>query len=213
VTGLEFKNQLDNTVFRLTQKAERASIQLPDNPYYFSFAAQKLKLNPDPASYGPINQQLAEVESICNILFDARVHSLASLKRVRVTTDDPPDSKDYRTDWSFETNEITGAVISPYEVTFTCFSSDLANVMERFEGSPHGFIIRAVSIDDAPPPPPQGGASPSGQGIPGRPPAGGPIRRSGVVTPPPVAPGENVTVLNEERFQTTLWIAVVKPKR
>ena len=55
VTGLEFKKVLDNTLFELHNKAEKASVVLPTKSYEFSFAAQKkgLKLSPRRNPTGP----------------------------------------------------------------------------------------------------------------------------------------------------------------
>jgi hypothetical protein len=221
VTGLQFKNLLVNTIYQLTEKAEKYSIGLPEKPYFFSFDAQKEQLNLSPASFPAINEQLAEVEAICNILFDSRIHSLTGLKRVPVTPDDRTQTgfNAYREDWKLETNQDTGAVISPYEVSFTGFSSDLANVMQGFVASPHGFIIRALAIVPAPEAPRPGvipGPFPIG------PAPGGPRVRGGQrgfpppgvrVPPPPPPPHESQVILDEKRFEATLWVAVVKPTR
>lgn len=201
VTDLAFKTQLDFTVSELTEQAQKSGIELPSDPYYFSFAAQKEKYKLDPACFPAINQQLADVRTLCGLLFEAKIHALIGLKRVRLTADDPPGSADYRPEWQFETNAITGAVITPYEVTFNCFSADLAAVMEGFVESPHGLIVRAISVDNPPKPPQaqQPGIKPGFPNFGGQQPA------------PVQSPTENKTILNEERFQVTLWIAVVRP--
>lgn len=202
VTDQAFKSQLDDAISELTQKARQSGIELPSDPYFFSFEAQKKKFKLDSDSFPAINRQLAEVRAICNLLFEAKIHSLTGLKRVRLTTDDPPGSSDYRPEWQFETNQVTGAVVTPYEVTFHCFSADLAMVLEGFLKSPHGLIVRAIGVDSAPKPPAPAMGVPRA-GLPTFP------RGQRPVAAQPVT--ENQTILNEERFQVTLWIAVVKP--
>src|SRR5438045_2164881 len=93
VTGLAFKTLLDNTLDELQKKAEKSSVALPKN-YEFSFAAQKKGLKFSPAIFPKINIQLAEVRTICNVLFDSKINELVHVKRVRVSSDDPPGSAD-----------------------------------------------------------------------------------------------------------------------
>ena len=42
------------------------------------------------------------------------------------------------------TNDL--AVLTPYEVTFQCFSPELASVLAGFGSAPHGFIVKAVNV-------------------------------------------------------------------
>ena len=222
-TDLEFKKLLDITVDELQKKAEKSSVTLPKN-YEFSFAAQKKGLKFSPAIFPRINIQLAEVRTICNILFDSKINELVNIKRVRISADDPPGS-DYldRTD---VTNEMTGAVLSPYQVELRCFSSELAAAMEGFYKSAHGLLVKALYVDEVPaqpklpnpgqparPAPPLGRpvnppAQPAGAG--GNPPRPGPrpFRPPGAA----VAPKEGLeTVLNEELLKVILLVEVVKP--
>ena len=201
VSGLAFKSLLDNTVHELTTLAASSSIELPDEDYEFSFAAQKERLQLNPDSFPGIVEQLVEVKGICTILFNARIHALISLKRVRLTSDDPPGSKHYSDDLKLRTNMMTGTILSPYEVSFTGFSSELAAVMEGIGNGRNGLLIEAMKVErfeekeEKKPEP--GGFFPT--------------------APPkavaPVDPNENKTVLNEERFLTTMLITVVKPTR
>src|SRR6476659_7076584 len=115
VTGLEFKKLLDNTIYELHNKAEKASVVLPTKTYEFSFAAQKKGLKLSPRSFPGINIQLAEVKTICNILFDAKVNRLVNLRRVRLTEDDLP-GLDYLDNRTNKVDDITGAILSPYQI-------------------------------------------------------------------------------------------------
>jgi hypothetical protein len=201
VTGMAFKTLLDKTIYELTQTAQRSSITLPQNPYYFSFQNQKTTLTLNPGSFPAITEQLAEVEQICRVLFSARIHGLTSLKRTPLTSDDQ-GTDDYNEDFQIQSNAVTGAIISPYEVSFTGFSSELASVLEQFTRSEQGILIRAIKVERYEEPDQR-------------------RRRGGPPPPPPplrAAPRrrpaqESQTLLNEERFQTTLLLAVVKPTR
>src|SRR3989442_9208596 len=114
VTGLELKKLLDNTVDELQKKADKSSVTVPKN-YEFSFTAQKKGLKFSPAIFPKINIQLAEVRTICNVLFDSKINELVNVKRVRISADDPAGSPDYLDNRSDVTNDLTGAVLSPYQ--------------------------------------------------------------------------------------------------
>jgi len=218
VTGLAFKTLLDNTLDELQKKADKSSVTLPKN-YEFSFAAQKKGLKFSSAIFPKINIQLAEVRTICNILFDSKINELVNVKRVRISSDDPPGSPDYLDNRSDETNQITGAVLSPYQVELRCFSSELAAAMEGLSKSAHGLLVKAPLVDVAPAQP--------GMPNPGQPapiprvpnplppgPGGNPPKPGARPRPPgaAVAPKEGLeTVLNEKLLKVILLIEVVKP--
>ena len=73
---------------------------------------------------------MAEVKAICAVLFQAKINSLDNIRRERVSEDDLKGPQtDYLPDKSV-TNEL--AVLSPYEVSFRCFSPELAAVLAGF---------------------------------------------------------------------------------
>ena len=165
------------------------------------------------------------MQTICNILFDSKINELVNVKRVRLSADDPSGSADYLDNRSDETNQLTGAVLSPYQVELRCFSSELAAAMEGLSKSAHGLLTKALHVDVAPAQP---GAAKPGQPQPGPvpvpprgnvpPPAPGnpPTRRlppSRVGFPgAALAPKEGLeTVLNEQLLKVILLIEVVKP--
>lgn len=239
VTGLAFKTLLENSIYDLHKKAGQSGVILRDGEKYsFSFQAQRDSLNISPSSFPALPLQLAEVKTICNLLFDAKINALDSLQRGRVSPDDPAGSPDYH-EQSAETNASTGAVSSQYRLSFRCFSSDLASALENFYKSPHGFIVKAISVDLAasggadggggPPPgfgppgvfrreevpPPRRLPGPGKDGAPppgfSRPPYGQP--QPGLARPPgapAAAPGGLQTVLNEKPLSITMILDVVK---
>jgi len=219
VSGSEFKKLLDNSLAELHEKAAKASVAIPNPTYEFSFAAQKKGLKFSPASFPKINMQLEEVKTICQVLFDAKVNRLMNIKRVRVSADDPPGSPDYleRQD---STNDLTGAVLSPYQFEFECFTSELAAAVEGLYKSPHGMLVKAVMVEASPPqqpgpgpvgnqqnrqlppPPPPGGGKPGGKPPP---PGGSPFKLG-------APPKEGLeTILNEKLLKVILLVEVVKP--
>jgi hypothetical protein len=222
VNGQAFKTLLDNTLDELHKKADKASVALPGKTYEFSFMAQKKGLKFSPASFPKINVQLAEVKTICNLLFDAKINRLVNIKRVRASTDDPPGSPDYLENRNDVTNDVTGAILSPYQVEFNCFSSEMAAALEGFYKSPHGLLVKALLVEALPqqqgaaatasppppvaavaPPTPPPGSFPPGQrrppGVQPRP-GGAPLNKEGLET-----------VLNEKLLKVILLITVVKP--
>src|SRR5204863_722067 len=130
----------------------------------FSFEAQKKALKLAPASFPGIAIQLAEVKTICDVLFDAKINRLVSIKRARLSADDPQGGTDY-VDFPMATNDMTAALISPYQAEFNCFSSELAAAVEGIYKSPHGLLIKALMVEPtaqgAPAPPPPAAAPPA----------------------------------------------------
>jgi len=154
LTSQEFSSALSRTIDQMQHEATKASVTLPpndskNNSYSFSFAAQKESLAYLPASLVPLSQQLGEVRAICSVLFAAKINSLDNLRRERVSDDDLKGPlTDYLPDKSV-TNEL--AVMTPYEVTFRCFSSELGAVLAGFASSPCGMIIvKTINVEPAP---------------------------------------------------------------
>jgi len=221
VTGLEFKKLLDDTLDELQKKASKAGVELPGKTYEFSFAAQKKGLKFSPAIFPRINIQLAEVKTISGILFDSKINRLVNVKRVRLSADDPQGTPDYLENRPETTNDMTGAVLSPYQFEFHCFTSELAAALESLYKSPHGFLVKAVQVEGVPQQ--QGAGGPGGVNPPPPPPANNQINPPRLppgaprpVGPPragAVAPGKEglETILNEKLLKVFLLVEVVKP--
>jgi len=154
LTSQEFSSALSRTVDQMQRDAAKVSVALPPKDskgttYSFSFAAQKESLAYAPGSLEPLSVQLGEVKAICTVLFAAKINSLDNLRRERVSED---DNKGPQTDYLSEksvTNEL--AVLTPYEVSFRCFSSELASVLAGFASSPCGLmIVKTINVESAP---------------------------------------------------------------
>ena len=148
VTDRDFSAALSRAIYRMQHDATNASVALPPKNYSFSFEAQMSRVNFAPGSLGPLSVQLGEVKAISDILIRAKINSLDNLRRERVSPDDStgPQS-DYLTEKSV-TNQM--AVISPYELTFRCFSPELASVLAGFGSSPLGLLVKSINVELAP---------------------------------------------------------------
>ncbi|MEY2427325.1 MAG: hypothetical protein QOJ40_210 [Verrucomicrobiota bacterium] len=156
VADRDFSEALSRTIYQLRRDATRASVNLPPKNYSFSFEAQMSRVNFSPGSLEALSTQLGEVKAICGILCEAKINSLDNLRRERVSSDDATGPQ---TDYLMEksvTNQL--AVLSPYELTFRCFSAELASVLAGFGASPSGLIVKSLNVELAP----SSGASPEG---------------------------------------------------
>ncbi len=147
ITDQDFTSALSHTIDQLQKDATNASVTLPPN-YAFSFEAQRPKVQFATGSLVPLSIQLGEVKALCDILFQAKINSLDNIRRERVSADDSSGPQtDYIPDRSI-TNEL--AVLTPYEMTFRCFSTELATVLGGFASSPAGLIIKTINVEPAP---------------------------------------------------------------
>ena len=154
VTSQEFSSALSRTIDGLQRAATKANVTLPGREsgssaaYSFSFAAQRHRLAYAAGSPDLLAVQLGEVKAICEVLFQANINSLESLRRERISEDDYKGPQtDYLPEHS-ETNEL--AVLTPYEVVFHCFSSELAGVLAGFASSPYSLQVKTINVEPAP---------------------------------------------------------------
>src|SRR5262249_32258274 len=126
LNAMTFRTYLDNSIAKLRVDAQHAGVEIPTN-YWFTFAAQKGAMTYAATSLQPLASQLADIQTLCGVLFDAKVNSLVWLKRVAVDSQDSSlGSQDYLTTKASTNN---WSVVVPYEVAFQGFSSQLASVM------------------------------------------------------------------------------------
>lgn len=148
ITDEELRHALDQTIDQLQKEAAAASVNIPAK-YNFTFEAEKTLVRFAPGSLQPLATQLGEIKAICGVLFRAKVNRLGSpaLQRVRVSDDDlnGPGS-DYLSEQSV-TNDL--AVLTPYKVTFQCFSTELAGVLAGFASAPYEIAVKNISVRPA----------------------------------------------------------------
>jgi hypothetical protein len=219
-----FPTELDNSVAQLQRQAREDGVSLPAG-YYFTFLAQKNMLAIPHNILPQLASRLGEIKVLCGILFDAKINSLESIRREVLSEDDtngpdylPPDQRTVSTPL---------AEMTPYELTFDCFSGELASILGSFAASPHGLVVRSIDVEPAQGggPAMYGGAPASSYGGGGTPAwmmnhgynpgaqmyPGGPQARPMTPVPPP-ANGRPVKFLSENKLRITLLVDVVKPK-
>jgi hypothetical protein len=148
ISDPDFSTALTRTIDRMQKDATNNSVTLPSD-YAFSFQAEKNKVGFNSSGLAPLSVQLGEVKTITSILFQAKINSLDNLRRERVSPDDAGGPQtDYLNEKSV-TNEL--AILTPYELTFKCFSSELAAVLSGFGSSPNGIIVKTINVKSAPP--------------------------------------------------------------
>lgn len=145
-TDRDFASALNRTIDQLRRDSTNASVNLQDN-CNFSFTAEKLKISFAGGSIEPLSTQLGEVKAICDVLFQARVNALDALRRERVSAD---DTSGPATDYLGENSATNAqAILTPYEMTFRCFSPELAAVLAGFASSPYGLIVKTINVEVA----------------------------------------------------------------
>jgi hypothetical protein len=222
LSNRDFRAMLDNTITELQRDADKVGMTLPSSTgspltgaaakdYWFTFASQKTAV--EFKNLENLTYALMDVKAICEILYAAKVHDLVGLKRVPASTDET--GADFITDKKASTNDYT--VVTPYEVTFQAFSSELARVMEGFINSKRCFVIKSVAMDKA-----SSTGQPTQQYMPmpgmerygGR--YGGRYGRAPMPPPvatAPVAPARGPSVLlDENKLRFTLQVDAVRLK-
>jgi hypothetical protein len=159
-TDRDFVLALSRTIDQLRRDSTNASVTLQDN-YNFSFQAERLKIALAGGSLEPLSTQLGEVKAICDVLFQARINALDGLRRERVSGDDTAGPATDYVGENSTTNAL--AILAPFEITFRCFSPELASVLAGFASSPYGLIVKTINVEvsgtvpestSAPPPQP-----------------------------------------------------------
>ena len=189
LNALSFKSLLETTINDLYRDARSVGILLPTN-YYFSFEAQRLPVTFPTESLLPLRERLHEVQLLSKILIDARVNRLEAIRRAPVVGERPPGNTSGDSDYVKITprvNQETGMSLSPYEMTFQCFSAELATVIDSLQKAKYGFVIHALNSEPVPE-----------------------IASTAKTTN---APPRNAmaTILNERLLRVTLQLEVIKP--
>jgi hypothetical protein len=195
-----FPNHLDATIAQLHHTADQAGVQVPKG-YYFTFQAEQKLLGIAPANVRPLAMHLGEIKAICEILFAARINSLTSIQREALPPIDT-NAPDYLPPGE-KTVSTPLADLTPYQVSFDCFSGELAEVLGGLASSPHGLVVKQIEVEQAAPT--VGGFGPGATTM------GTAVRGGarGALPPPGSKP---VTLVDENRLKVNLLIIVVKLK-
>ncbi len=213
-----FKKLVDDSVFKLKREAEAARVTLPPG-WDFTFTVQRKAMRFAPGTIEPLVARLEEIKALCAVLFQARVPSLDSLRRVAVSADElESGSYDYLTQ-SVVTNPLTGLVSVPYEVAFTGFSAELATVLDGLVKASKFVIVKNIAVEPAPA---VTNLPPVGVAVryvaPPPPPSDNPDEETEKPVPvflPPGAPAASrsglITLLHPQLLHITLLLDVVAP--
>jgi hypothetical protein len=225
ISNADFARELPITIAELRRSAQQQSVKLSSPDYDFTFLAQIKSPIADPGTLEQLASHLGEIKTLCNLLFDAKINFLDSLQREIISSNQDNNLPDYLTTQKTVTTPL--ADLTPYRVTFRCFSTELADVLASLATSPYGFLVQSINVesvnsaDDSTvmnPTFPQPTFQPQpipqyrgGLGRPGYPPPGSPGAPGFAPAPAPTA-GHNTTFLSEKTFRVTLMIEVVKPR-
>ena len=236
VTAEAFANSLSRTISYLQREASNASVILPPK-YVFSFQQQHSLMKFAAGSPPLLAVQLGEVKVLTEVLVAAKVNFLDSIQRERISADDNAGQMTDYLDQKTEVTELAG--LTPYQLTFRCFTPELAQVLCGFASSTHGIIVKSVNVEPAPAVAVEAAAqpvyvyqpAPAEVPRPNQPNAfmerygmrgglgkdGGGMRPPPAYTPPPVAapvapsaPTTPRTVLNEKQLKVTMLVQIVK---
>ena len=188
---------LRDTVIALQHEAEAATVMIPPK-YNFSFEAeagsQQMIMKFAPASLAMLPVQLGQIKAIAEVVYAAHVNAFDSIQRVRVTEDDASGPPADYIEETIVTNNL--AVVTPYVITFRCFTPELADVLSGFANSSNGFVVSRVNVQQA-----VGGMSGPGAEAVGRP----FIPQTGIPGAPKMLP----IVLKEQLLRVTLEVKIV----
>jgi hypothetical protein len=146
VTMTALSESLGRTIRELQVAATDANVELPPEAggYSFSFAAERNQLTFSPGSLDAMASHLGQVKAICEVMYDAKVNGIDSIQREVISDNDAAGAQsDYLTE---KTKTVDMATITPYAITFRCFSADLGNVLSKFASSNHGFIVTGINV-------------------------------------------------------------------
>jgi hypothetical protein len=146
-----FKALLSRVIAELEREADRKGVKLPapsgsSTKYNFTFDTQRRELRLAPNTLQPLALALNDIKDVCQLLFASKIHSLVSIRRTAIGTNEIAGSGDLLAK-KVSTNAIVKAGVYPYEVQFQCFTSELDDVFNRLVAAPNAYVIKVVNIE------------------------------------------------------------------
>lgn len=134
---------IETTISELKKEAEAAGVHLPDR---YAFTFQKLREMPQFDSNGipKLAEQVAQISALCRALFSAKIHSLDQLRRPSILKDEG-GSSEYLTKKAITNNNLI--VRAPYDVSFRCFSGELAGVIRALASMDELVAIKTLNVE------------------------------------------------------------------
>jgi hypothetical protein len=146
-----FKALLSRVISELEREADRKGVKLPapsgsSTKYNFTFDTQRRELRLAPNTLQPLALALTDIKDVCQLLFASKIHSLVSIRRTAIGTNETAGSGDILAK-KVSTNAVVKAGVHPYEVQFQCFTSELDDVFNRLVASQNAYVIKVVNIE------------------------------------------------------------------
>jgi hypothetical protein len=139
-----FVEYLQRHLRAFAAEATNNGVQLPQD-YAFSFSQQKDKVSFTPECIDPWMEELQEMSAILHIVFEAKINYLQEIQRPPACTDDN-NGGDVLSAASISN---TWGTVTPYKVTFRCFSQEIATVLAGFADSSNCFIVKYVNVNQS----------------------------------------------------------------
>jgi hypothetical protein len=136
-----------DTVGQLRAAAVAHNVTLPLD-FAFSFSLQAGKASYDPNSWDQLSKQLGEVKTLCDTLYSCRVNALDGIQRERTADDSNPNSGASTQPDYIDSTSVTNSntVITPYQLTFECFTSELGGVLSSFANQAHTIVVKTLNV-------------------------------------------------------------------
>lgn len=212
------------TVSDLRSAAASHNVVVPPE-FDFSFSLQEGKAIYDPTSWDHLAKQLGEVRGLCDVLFASRIIQLDSIQRERTADDNAATTAGATQPDYLDSTSLTNGntVITPYQLSFQCFTPELGFVLSSFANQPHTFVVKTLDVQPQELVPggygggyPMAGGYPGGGypggGYPNNPYAGGePGNAAQPGMFPMVIPGRPLpTVIDEKKLKVIMLVDIVK---
>jgi hypothetical protein len=140
-----------DTIAQLRRDAQQHNVTLLQPDFAFSFSLQAGKTVYDPNSWDQLSKQLGEVKTVCDTLYACRVISLEAIQRERTADESGPTAAASSQPDYLDSTSITNGntVITPYQVTFQCFTPELGSVLSSFANQAHTIVVKTLDIQPA----------------------------------------------------------------
>ncbi|MBK9138815.1 MAG: hypothetical protein IPM17_08655 [Verrucomicrobia bacterium] len=145
---------LDSTLDDLQRSAQRSGVKIPSN-FGFGFSSQRTQVSFEQNVIQPLAFAIEEVRALSRVLFNARVLTFDSIRRVPIGASDgglvaTVASLGGSDTWPKKPTTNEWAILTPYELTFHSFTPELAAVLQGLAHSPHGFLVKNIQVDTVP---------------------------------------------------------------
>lgn len=148
----DFKVHLINSLVKLRADATNNNIRIPRN---FNFTFGHLLPMPNLLQYSiePLSMHLQDVQEICKILYDARVHSITGIQRVSAYPREPGGAV-LMWEVAVRTNLTTAEAVftsTPIRFSFRGFTSELTEVLNLLASDERFYVVRKVEVEGSRP--------------------------------------------------------------